>query len=134
MVAAAAMVAAAMIGCALPTGGDGPVANLAGAWDYLGTQEAPALTLEGTLTLTQNRANVNGALSWSERDAFGNVELRGGQVIGVVLGLHDVDFDVTQAGDDRRHVARVDTDTIEGVWASLNSSASGVFRAVRRAP
>lgn len=125
--------AALAVACSLPTDGDGPVANVAGIWDFQGTQETPALTLQGTLTLSQTRDELSGTMNWTEEDGFGNVNVRGGAVVGVVLGLEDVDFDVTQAGDDRRHLARIVDDTLmEGVWASLNSTQSGAFRAVRR--
>lgn len=118
--------------CELPTSDPGEVADVAGVWDYSGTQDVPSRELVGTLTLVQAGDELSGTLSWSEEDPVGNIETRGGAVVGLVLGTADVDFDVTLSGDDRRHLARIIADTLEGAWTSLSSGAAGTFRARRR--
>lgn len=127
----AAMVAA-VSGCRLAGEPEGPFADLRGRWDFSGTQVAPALQLDGTLTVTgQDAEQIVGSLSWVEMDGLGMVQSRGGQVGGTVVGLNDVDFTVTLPEGTRRLVAEVRGDTLVGIWAGAPTGASGAFRAER---
>jgi hypothetical protein len=122
-----------MTGCALGTEAEGPFAAVGGTWAYTGSQTAPALILNGTMSITQQSGGeISGSLTWTERDALDNLQLRGAQITGRVIGLEDTDFDVLLP-EARRHVARISTngDTIDGVWASVSSGRSGTFRATR---
>lgn len=119
--------------CDLSTEPTGPVADVRGTWRYVGTQSAPALQLEGTLVVTQQRGDIiSGSVTWEERDGLGDVQVKGGQMTGRVIGLEDIDFDVLLPEGDRRHVARVSGDSIDGVWAAVSAGRSGDFRASRQ--
>jgi hypothetical protein len=127
---------AAASACTLGTEAEGPFADVVGTWSYTGTQTAPALSLDGTMSiLQQNGGDISGSLTWTERDPLDNLQLRGAQIAGRVIGLEDADFDVVIPEATRRHVARISAngDTIDGVWAALASSRSGTFRAIRGA-
>lgn len=124
----------ALVGCTLSTEADGPFADAVGYWRYTGTQTAPVLSIEGTLAiLQQTRGEISGSLTWTERDALDNVQLRGAQVSGRVIRMEDTDFDVVIPDATRRHVARISAngDTIAGIWAAVSSGRSGTFLAVR---
>jgi hypothetical protein len=124
----------ALSACSLSTEPTGPVADVRGTWRYVGTQSAPALQLEGTLVVTQQRGDIiTGSVTWEERDGLGDVQIRGGQLTGRVIGLEDIDFDVLMPEGDRRHVARVIGDSLDGVWAAVSAGRSGDFRATRQA-
>ena len=126
-----------LAGCTLSTEAEGPFAEVLGAWRYTGSQSAPALSFDGTMSiLQQSGGEISGSLTWTERDALDNLQLRGAQLTGRVIGLEDADFDVIIPTADRRHVARISAngDTIDGVWAAVASGRSGTFRAVRGAP
>jgi hypothetical protein len=134
--AALAALTAAVSACTLGTEAEGPFVDVVGTWSYTGTQTAPALSLDGTMSiLQQNGGDISGSLTWTERDPLDNLQLRGAQVAGRVIGLEDTDFDVVIPEATRRHVARISAngDTIDGVWAALASSRSGTFRAIRGA-
>lgn len=123
------------VACVSPTGASGDVADLTGTWRYEGTQAAPALSLEGTLTIAGQAGDlVSGQLSWEESGAAGGPRLDGGPVSGRVIERSDVDFDVLLPGGSRRHVARLVADTMRGTWVQLSSGASGEFTAIRGAP
>lgn len=127
----------ALSGCTLTSEAEGPFADVVGNWRYTGSQTAPVLSFEGTLAvLQQSGGEISGSLTWTERDALDNLQLRGAQVNGRVIGLEDTDFDVVIPDATRRHVARISAngDTIDGVWASVTSGRSGTFRAVRETP
>jgi len=122
--------------CTLATEAEGPFANVVGSWRYTGSQAAPALSFDGTMSiLQQSGGEISGSLTWTERDALDNLQLRGAQVAGRVIGLEDTDFDVVIPEANRRHVARISAngDTVDGVWASVTSGRSGTFRAIRGA-
>jgi hypothetical protein len=123
----------ALAACDLSSEPTGPVADVRGTWRYVGTQSAPALQLEGTLVVTQQRGDIiSGSVTWEERDGFGDVQVKGGQMTGRVIGLEDIDFDVLLGEGDRRHVARVAGDSLDGVWAAVTAGRSGNFRASRQ--
>jgi hypothetical protein len=132
---ALAAVVVLSIGCSLATEPSGEVADVLGDWQYSGDQTAPALTLEGTLSI-QNQAgeNVSGQLSWQESDGGGVIRSVGGPVSGRVIETTDIDFDVLLSGTERRHVGRIIGDTIRGAWVEVSSGRSGEFLAVRGAP
>ncbi len=133
-VAAALLLLAAASACADSTGPSGPVVDLRGTWSYSGTQAAPALTLLGTLVITdQTEDRIRGTLTWEERDGVGGVTLKAAQVAGLAVGMSDTDFDVQLAEGTRRHIGLVVADTISGVWAASSAGQSGQFRAVRGA-
>jgi hypothetical protein len=130
--AAAALLAT---GCSLATDPVGEVADLRGTWRYSGDQTAPALTLEGTLTITAQSADViSGQLSWQEQAAGGGTRTDGGPVSGRVIETTDVDFDVILGAVERRHVGRITGDTVRGAWIELTSGKSGNFLAIRGLP
>lgn len=123
------------VACSFSTEPAGEVADLLGTWQYSGEQSAPALTLEGTLSIAAQSGDIlSGQLSWEEHDAGGGMVLRGGPVSGRVIGTTDVDFDVLLAGTERRHVGRITGDTIRGAWVEVANGRSGEFLAVRGAP
>jgi len=122
-------------GCSFATDPQEEVADVRGTWHYSGDQAAPALTLEGTLTINAQTADViAGQLSWQEQDPGGGTRVDGGPVSGRVIGLADVDFDVLLPGSERRHVGRISGDSIRGAWIDLLSGRSGEFLAVRSTP
>lgn len=128
------LLAGGVSACTLATEAEGPFVEVVGTWSYTGTQTAPALSLDGTMSiLQQNGGDISGSLTWTERDALDNLQLRGAQIAGRVIGLGDADFDVVIPEGTRRHVARVSAngDTIDGVWAAVATSRSGTFRAIR---
>ena len=123
--------------CTMGTEAGGPFTQVVGSWRYTGSQTAPSLALEGTMAvLQQDGGDISGSLTWTERDALDNLQLRGAQLSGRVIGLEDADFDIVIPEAGRRHVARISAngDTIEGVWAAVSSGRSGTFRAVRGGP
>jgi hypothetical protein len=121
-----------LAGCALPTGPDRPAADVRGEWEFTAEQVAPSVTIEGVLRIeSQDGDLIVGSASWEERDALGNVQLGGGPVTGRVIGESDVDFDILVGAAARRHVARLDADTMAGSWVQPGSSAAGTWRAVR---
>lgn len=123
------------VACAFSTEPAGEVADVVGSWQYSGDQTAPALTLEGTLSIAaQSGEMVSGQLSWEEQAPGGGVVLRGGPVSGRVIGTSDIDFDVLLAGTERRHVGRISGDTIRGAWVEVASGRNGEFLAVRGTP
>lgn len=126
----------ALGGCDVATDPVGTVADVRGTYVYSGAQASPALQLNGTLTISAQSADlIAGALSWSEQAVGLEPVMRSGAVSGSVIGLRDVDFDVSVTGGvTRRHVARVDVDTLTGVWVETGSGLSGTFRAVRSTP
>lgn len=131
-----ALAAVAVSSCSLGTEPAGPFTDVVGVWRYTGSQTAPALSLDGTMSiLQQSGGEISGSLTWTERDALDNLQLRGAQVAGRVIGLEDADFDVIIPDANRRHVARISAngDTIDGVWAAVPSGRSGTFRAIRGA-
>lgn len=126
------LAAALLGGCALPSGPDRPAADVRGDWEFTAEQLAPSLTIEGVLRIeSQDGDLIVGSASWEERDALGIVRLGGGAVTGRVIGESDVDFDILIGPVARRHVARLDADTMEGSWVQPGSAASGTWRAVR---
>lgn len=128
------LLAGGVSACTLATEAEGPFVEVVGTWSYTGAQTAPALSLDGTMSiLQQNGGEISGSLTWTERDALDNLQLRGAQIAGRVIGLEDADFDVVIPEGTRRHVARVSAngDTIDGVWAAVATSRSGTFRAIR---
>lgn len=129
--------AVALIGCSLSTEPLGPVADLRGIWTYAGTQAVPALELSGTFTLEEQAGTqVEGSASWLEQDGLGNTTLRGGALAGAVIGVTDVDLEVSVGDALRRHVGRISEngDTLQGVWAEVGAGLSGTFTAVRQDP
>lgn len=133
--ALAAALLLALAGCVSSTGSSGDVADVRGTWAYDGSQAAPALTLEGSLVISGQQADVvSGQLTWEERDAVGGTRLDGGPVSGRVIERSDVDFDVLLPGGSRRHVARLTADTMRGTWVQLSTGATGSFSAVRGGP
>ena len=119
-------------GCALPSGPDRTAADVRGDWEFSAEQVAPSVTIEGVLRIEgQDGDLIVGSASWEERDALGNVQLGGGPVTGRVIGESDVDFDILIGANARRHVARLDADTMAGSWVQPGSSAAGTWRAVR---
>ena len=122
-------------GCDFSTSPTGEVADVRGTWQFSGDQDAPALTLEGTL-LIQSQAGdaVSGQLSWQEHDGLGGSVAKGGAVSGLVIEHSDVDFDVILPGGNRRHVGSITGDTIRGAWLEVGSGKSGSWAAVRSTP
>jgi hypothetical protein len=125
-------VVASLAGCALPSGPDRSAADVRGQWEFSAEQVAPSLTIEGVLRIeSQDGELIVGSASWEERDALGIVHLGGGPVTGRMIGASDVDFDILVGAIARRHVARLDADTMSGSWVQPVSSAAGTWRAVR---
>ena len=132
----AAVLAVGVSACTLASEAEGPFVDVVGTWSYTGTQTAPVLSFDGTMSiLQQSGGDISGSLTWTERDALDNLQLRGAQIAGRVIGLEDTDFDVVIPEATRRHVARISAngDTIDGVWAAVAASRSGTFRAIRGA-
>jgi hypothetical protein len=123
---------ALLSGCALPSGPERTAADVRGEWEFSAEQVAPSLSIEGVLRIeSQDGELIVGSASWEERDALGVVHLGGGPVTGRVIGESDVDFDILVGAIARRHVARLDADTMAGSWVQPASSAAGTWRAVR---
>jgi hypothetical protein len=125
---------ALLSGCELAGGPSGPFAFLVGTWTYTGTQATPAMTLTGTLTVSdQSDDLILGSLSYEEDDGVGGPVVDGGAVQGRVIGLLDADFDVLLPSGDRRHLARISAngDTLVGEWQQISTGEEGTFRATR---
>ena len=125
------------VACIESAGPSGPFAHVQGIWTYSGTQTTPALTLSGTLSITQQSGDViEGSLTWSESDGIGGPVLRSASVAGVVVGLEDVDFEAALDASSRRHLARISAngDTLVGVWVTPMGGAGGSFLAIRSSP
>ena len=126
--------AVALGGCFAATEPDGPVANVRGVWSYTGSQTTPALTLSGTLSVSQQAQDViEGSLTWSEADGVTAPVFRSGSMAGLVIGETDVDFEVVVDAGSRRHLARISAngDTLVGVWVGSSGSGGGPFVAIR---
>jgi hypothetical protein len=131
-VALASVLLSATAGCDFTTGPSGPVANLVGEWTLTGSQAAPAFNFAGVLEVTaQDGATISGTASWTEPDGMGGSVATGGPLSGLVIDTTDVDFDLSIDGGERRHVGRIDHDTITGVWLQSPGGKSGQFRLVR---
>lgn len=112
------------------------MANVRGVWSYAATQVSPALTLSGTLNVSQQSLDViEGGLSWSEADGVNAPVFRSGSMAGLVIGETDVDFEVAVDAGSRRHLARISAngDTLVGVWVGTTGSGGGPFTAIRGA-
>ena len=127
----------AAAGCDLSTGPGGPFADVQGTWEFGGQQSAPLRQLTGTLTITtQDNADVTGQLAFESNDGAGGVTIDGGMVVGRVIGLADIDFDVLLASGTRRHVGRISAgrDSLIGAWVNVASGTAGEFLATRVLP
>lgn len=121
--------AVAAVGCVSSTESGQPLIDMRGSWNYHGTQDSPAATLEGTLSINQQRGNqFTGSWSVIENTA-GSQQSLTGVVSGQVLDTAHVDFDVQVGSETRRHVARVASDSADGVWTEFSGGASGSFSA-----
>jgi hypothetical protein len=108
------------------------VADVRGTWRYVGSQQAPAVQLNGTLIIEEQEGDLlSGRANWEERTAQGMVQSVAGAVSGRVIELTDVDFDVRIGTDTRRHVARISGDTLRGTWVLIGGGRTGEFTAVR---
>ncbi len=122
-------------GCELSGATTPNAREVVGVWEFTATQSAPATTLTGELVISgQSSGLFTGIANWDERDGLGAVVSSGGPLMGRVLTESDVDFDVTIAGIERRHVGRLVADTITGTWAQASNGRSGQFRAVLSTP
>jgi hypothetical protein len=129
------MLLASAGGCEFTTGPNGPFADLVGEWELTGSQASPAFAYVGTLEITgQDGETIVGQASWTEPDGMGGSLASGGPLNGLVIGTTDVDFDLEVEGGDRRHVGRIHSDTISGVWLQSPGGKTGEFRLVRVAP
>lgn len=129
-----ALLLAATLACDL-TSPEGEAADVRGTWQFVGTQAAPDLDLEGNFSITEQTGQaIAGSATWNETTSGGGVTMVGGPISGRAIGESDVDFDVTLASGTRRFVARLVADTIEGAWVQVSTSTNGTFRAVRGTP
>ena len=130
--ASEALTLAALCACISVTDGGAAAVNMAGAWQYTGTQTAPGADITGVLTVSsQDGELIGGSVSWEERTGPGATRLLSGALSGRVIGVDDVDFDVLLGDGTRRHVGRITADTIRGTWFQAEGGLTGAFTAIR---
>ncbi len=111
--AAAALCAA----CASPAGADGGAAELRGTWTYQAQQNAPVLSLAGTMVISgESGRSFSGQLQVIETNQAGVQRQLSGIVTGTMPKAGTVDFDAFLQQEGRRHVGRVAGDSIAGSW------------------
>ena len=119
--------AALLTGCASPVGADGNAPDLRGTWSYQAQQNAPVLSLSGTMEISgQNGRTFNGQLQVIETNLAGVQRQLSGIVSGTAPNAATVDFDAFLEQTGRRHVGRVAGDSITGSW--VDDSGSDVPR------
>ena len=117
--------------CDSPTG-EATGIDMRGTWDYFADQTAPALDIEGVLTITeQNGTFFTGTAALTEIDVQGTRRTRAGAISGSFIGNAVVDFDIHIDAQSRRHVGRITADSTNGTW-SASSPLNGNYRAVKR--
>lgn len=120
------------LACDLAPTETGTAADVVGRWSYSGTQLSPGLELEGEIVVSsQEGSSITGTLTYREVTPMSESALFGAPLGGRVVGSTDADFDVYLPDGDRRHVARLIVDTMEGQWIEAASGRRGTFRAVR---
>lgn len=114
------------------------VSPLEGQWDVSGQSAAAVATaIQGGMVVRSGvGTGFTGAYDVIETGAQGGQRRLSGPMSGRIIGTSSVEFDVTNGGSTRRHVATKNADTLRGNWFDLSSGgtieASGTFRAVRR--
>ena len=127
-----ALILAALCACISVADGADAAVNMAGAWQYAGTQTAPGADITGVLTVSsQDGELIGGSVSWEERTSPGVTRLLSGALSGRVIGVDDIDFDVLLGDGTRRHVGRIIADTIRGTWFQAEGGLTGAFTAIR---
>jgi hypothetical protein len=113
---------------------EGPSHELRGSWRYVATQVSPAAELTGTLTVTRQRGvTFEAELEAQERDRQGTLRTLSGIVAGRTVGPDGVDFDAFFDLSARRHVGRLEGDSIAGTWAEVDVvTRTGTFTAWRQ--
>jgi hypothetical protein len=126
---------ALVLGCSTSTPDCGSPPDLAGSWDYKGTQSGPAALLTGTLTLSRTgTCTVAGTLSLTVDDGSGTPVTSGWTTAGDFLDDSIVELNAVQGGDERHHVGIVRADSIKGSWAVTGGGANGSFTLKRTGP
>lgn len=131
-----ALVALAALGCEAAADAGAPPVALVGQWRYAATQSAPVgATLAGTLVVQRQRGrDLDGTMDVRETDGQGRVRQLAGPVAGRTPDAETADFDAFLGPVGRRHVGRVQADTIAGSWiesAGGGAASSGTFRLER---
>jgi hypothetical protein len=117
--------------CDSATGAATSTLALSGNWSYTATQTSPTVVISGTLHIDQTGATMfTGAANFTETDALGMVRQRVGQLTGQTVSSDAIDFDVFIDATTRRHVARVQADSMSGTWAlTAGGTGTGSFKA-----
>jgi hypothetical protein len=128
-----AIAAVTLAACASSTENGAASADVTGAWKYAGVQTGGnRVTYSGTLTVTQQAgATFAGGLDAESSTPQGVITRVNAVVSGRVLGASAVDFDMQFNDGTRRHVGTIHGDSITGVWATGDQSATGTYTMAR---
>ena len=112
--------------------------DVSGAWNYIATAASSAVTLSGTMTLSQPAgagSSFTGGLDASQTDARGQVSRVVAIVSGRPIDSSRVEFDlILDASTRRHHSGTVAGDSVSGTWletADFSIVGSGTFRGKR---
>ena len=112
--------------------------DLSGAWNYIATASSSAVTLSGTMTLSQTAgggSSFSGGLDASQMDARGQVSRVVAIVSGRAIDSSRVEFDlILDASARRHHSGIVAGDSVSGTWLETTDFSivgSGTFRGKR---
>lgn len=124
-------------GCLQPIEVAPAVFSVSGNWRYLGSQMgATREVLSGTLAVgKQTGSSFQGTLALVATNAAGEVRFLTAIAAGTALSAERIDFEIILEGRTRRHVGRLEFETIVGTWVDLSPngvSASGDFRLERQ--
>jgi hypothetical protein len=123
--------------CAGSTDPGRPGVPVLGAWSYAGKQVAPGTaSLTGSISFsTQIGARIGGSMDFVETDSRGQQRRIAGPFSGRTVDSTTVDIEVVLGTISRRHVGKVNADSLTGTWVESSSdgipTASGTFRSMR---
>lgn len=131
------LLAIAAAACATATDLGRPGIPVLGVWTYAGTRVSPnAATLSGSIAFNaQSGASISGAVDFVETDAVGQQRRVSGPFAGITVDSTTLDFEVVIGTLHRRHIGRVNGDSVTGTWVESGDGglpvASGTFRGAK---